>query len=198
MKGGNEQTILASLYNFGNEKTIGLRTWQLQPGLYKLRSGIDRNNDGIADESLADTTIELKERVNDISLNLPAGKLLIVSVEQLKTYSTGKSAKPDLALAARDITFVKNAGEEVDVQAVIHNIGNLAVRNCKVMLAIDGQVKDSLSIPLLEAPNDLKPRSKQVIFRLKPSAGLHMLTIMASCGQAEITTLNNSVSVKMQ
>jgi len=198
VKGGNEQTILASLYNFGNEKTIGLRTWQLQPGLYKLRSGIDRNNDGIADENLVDTTIELKERVNDISLNLPAGKLLIVSVEQLKTYSTGKSAKPDLALAARDITFVKSAGEEVDVQAVIHNIGNLAVRNCKIMLAIDGQVKDSLNIPLLEAPNDLKPRSKQVIFRLKPSAGPHMLTISASCGQAEITTLNNSVSVKMQ
>jgi len=198
VKGGDDKTVRASLYNFGNAKTIGMRTWQLQPGLYKLRSGIDRDNDGVADENLIDTTIELKERVNDISLHLLAGKLLLVSVEQLKAYATGKSAKPDLALAARDITLVKNAGEEVEVQAVIHNIGNQVARNCKIVLTIGGQAKDSLNIPVLEAPNDLKPRSKQVIFRLKPSPGARMLSIDASCGQAEITTLNNSVSVKMQ
>lgn len=198
VKGGDDKTVLASLYNFGSTKTIGMRTWQLQPGMYRMRSGIDRDNDGISDEILTDTVIELKERVNDIPLQLPAGRLLIVSVEQLKAYAAGKSAKPDLAIAARDVTIRKGTGEEIEVQAVIHNIGNQITRNCRIVLTIDGQIKDSLTIPVLEAPNNLKPRSKQVIFRLKSSPGAHSLNINVSCSQAEITTLNNSVSVKMQ
>lgn len=198
VKGGDDKTILASLYNFGNAKTIGMRTWQLRPGLYKVRIGIDKNNDDRVDETWSDTTIELKERVNDISLQLPAGKLLIASVEQLKAYPAGKTAKPDLALAARDVIIHKGTSEEIELQAVIHNIGSQTAVDCKVVLTIDGQVKDSLSIPAIEAPNDLKPRSKQVIFKLKPLQGVDTMSVSVSCSQAEITTLNNSVSVKMQ
>lgn len=198
VKGGDEKKVLASLYNFGEAKTVKMRTWQLQPGLYKVSKDVDLNNDGIADKNLSSTTIEIKERVNDVPLYLPSGTLLIVSVEQLKAYPESKTSKPDLALAERDITIHKETNEGMELQAVIHNIGNEAARNCRIVLAIDGQAKDSLDIAALEAPNDLKPRSKQVIFKLKPLQGAHTLSVSASCNQAEITTLNNTVSVKMQ
>jgi hypothetical protein len=198
VKGGDDKTVRASLYNFSNEKKIEMRTWQLQPGLYKVHVGIDRNDDGLADENLSDTTIELKERVNDIPLHLPAGKLITVSVEQLKAYQTVKAPKPDLALAARDISLNGNTNEEVEIQAVIHNTGNATAHNSKVLLSVDGLAKDSVIITLLEAPNDLKPRSKQVIFKLKPLQGMHTLSVSVLCNQPEVTTMNNIAYVKTQ
>lgn len=198
VKGGDDKTVRASLYNFGSAKKIKMRTWQLQPGLYKVHMGIDRNDDGAADDNLSDTTIELNERVNDIPLQLPEGKLVAIFVEQVEAYPADKQPRPDLALAARDISLTGNTKEEVQVQAIIHNTGNATAHSYKVLLSVDGQVKDSINMTSLEAPNDLKPRSKQVIFRLKSLQGMHTIEVSVSCSQPEITTMNNRALVKTQ
>ncbi|RYG46809.1 MAG: hypothetical protein EOO01_15695, partial [Chitinophagaceae bacterium] len=196
VQGGDEKTIKASLYNFGTAKQIAMRTWQLQPGEYNLRMKVDQ--DHAQDHYLLDTIVKLNERVNDIGLPLPTNKLVTVSMSQVKSYKITKTAKTDLSLAERDIQVHKNANEEIEIQAVIHNTGNLSADKCMVSLSINGEVKDSVLLSELEAPNDLQPRSKQVIFRMKPIDGIHDVSINVACKQPEITTLNNKVTVQVQ
>ncbi|MET0464378.1 MAG: hypothetical protein ABW007_14530, partial [Chitinophagaceae bacterium] len=42
VQGGDQESLQVSLYNFGKEKTIGLRTWQLASGRYRFILGIDK------------------------------------------------------------------------------------------------------------------------------------------------------------
>ncbi len=198
IRGGSNKTVFASVYNFGQEKRVSMRTWQLQPGQYRVRMGIDQNEDGSVDRSWSDTIVTIKERVSDIPLKLPARELILLSVEQLRVGVIHNTLNVDLAITAREISIAKQENGEIEVSAVIHNIGNLSARNSKVVLTVDGQLRESLVIPSLEAPNDLRPRLKQVIFKMKPmQRKMHTMNVTVSCDQPEITTLNNTVSFEI-
>jgi hypothetical protein len=56
-------------------------------------------------------------------------------------------------------------------------------------------LKDSATIPQLEAPDDLQPRIKKVLFRVKLPVGKHFVKVSIECGTPEITRLNNEAGV---
>ncbi len=193
---GNLQSLHASVYNFGQPRSVQMRTWQLEPGVYELRTGLSKDDDDSIHKVLTTDTIAITERVKDITLTLPARQLLVVAVKQLRAYHSRAQQLADLALTASDITM--HAGTKAHtyvVQANIHNVGNKAATDVNVYVNVqlpDGRVlRDSATISRLEAPNDLQPRIKKVACKLELPAGKHFVKISITCRQAEITQLNN-------
>lgn len=195
--GGDQQNIYASVFNFGVEKTVNMRTWQLSPGIYRIRTGIDRNGDERIDKLLTDETFIVTERVKDIPVKLPSAQLLVISAEQTVAYNNNRDeAKADLALSGEDILVKKIPGTELyDIQGCIHNVGNHRAVNSKVMLYIDNRAEDSISLALLDAPDNLQPQMKKVSFLWKPFTGKHSVRLRVDNDQPEITHLNNEASI---
>ncbi len=197
---GNRQSLHASVYNFGQPRTAQMRTWQLEPGVYQISTGLSKNDDDSIHDVLTTDTITITERVKDITLTIPAKQLLIIAVKQLQAYHTSTQQLADLALTKKDITI--HTGKQPHtyvVQAAIHNVGNTIANHVNVYVNAqlpDGHVlKDSLNIQQLEAPNDLQPRIKKVQFTLELPAGKHFIKIKINCRQPEITQLNNEAGV---
>jgi rhamnogalacturonyl hydrolase YesR len=190
--GGDRQSASVSLYDFGKGKKVSMRTWQLEPGLYVVRKGLDSNDDEKIDKWLSTDTLQLTERVNDIAIDLPSRKTILVSVRRLRSYGPVSVQLPDLAVNERDIFLSDRDHRGATVSCRVHNIGSRAASAVVVELLADDQLVDSTVIPVIDAPNDLVPRTAVVHFRWKPATGYHRLKIRVHCGQKEITRLNNA------
>ncbi len=189
---GNNERLEVSLYNFGKEKKIGLRTWQLGTGLYSVILGTDKNSDGIIDQEVSRTNVRLQDSVNDIELDIPSGKNLLLVVEPVGVVPPQPVAKSDLAIHTRDMKIEKrNDGYQASI--VIHNIGSANARGINVMLTIDGKVADSINVPQLEAPNDLVPRMKTVVFKSTQIVDGQRFRVSVKNNSTEVTMLNNNV-----
>jgi hypothetical protein len=191
---GDQRSASISLYNFGAAKSILLKTWQLEPGIYILRQAPDRNDDGIPDEAGTEQKIELKERVNAIGLTIPSKKETLLTITQLKSYGPADADLADAALSADDIRFPDTAmaaGQLSRIQCKIHNIGSRAAENLIIECSVDHKKTGQRTIPVLEAPNDLKPRWTTVDFMWKALPGEHRIGIKIISAQREITKQNN-------
>lgn len=185
--GGNSRSLQASLHNFAAARTVTMRTWQLEPGIYEVRTAT--GNAAAAD------TVKVTERVTDIPLKLPGRRSLEVSVTQLRAANVRHTPKADLALSEKDISIKESPekGQGVyTVQVTMHNIGNRAVTKSSVVLYVDGTAVDSATVAALEAPDNLQPRTRQVLFHWKPAPGAHVVRIGLRTDQPEITTMNNT------
>jgi len=165
-----------------------MQTWLLEPGVYRLITGIDSNDDGEIDADRTERTLVLKERVNQIQLQVPSKKLQAVVIEQLKAGPKTEQAA-DPALSSRDISVSNNA-----VTVKIHNVGNVKARNIRVELWNGKEMTGMHTIAEIEAPNDLNPRFKTISFNLPEGKTTAELTVKLFTEQPEITTLNNTAS----
>jgi hypothetical protein len=193
---GDKHSFRSLLYNFGTPKEIGMRTWQLSPGLYKVKIGTDQNNDGIADDIITSMDVELTERVNDIPLQIPSGKTLIIEVEQVRPSGAIKQQLPDLAIHARDIKITK-ATSGYELSTLVHNIGSRVADAFEIALMIDGKEVAKLHPGAIASPDNLSPQMKPVIFPIKPFKGNVPFMIVIRNTGPEITALNNKVKGMM-
>jgi hypothetical protein len=179
-----------SLFNFGAPRSVTMRTWQLQPGIYQ----VGMSTEGVRDPSV--DTVEVKERVSDIPLVIPSGKNIVVEIRQLKAGPALTIDAPDVALAERDIVLTTGAGREkpADISCRIHNIGRLSAKKIRVTCFVDDKKTGETIIPVLDAPNDLVPKSTMAHFTWMPSPGSHRIEIRATVGEKEITLLNNAAA----
>ncbi|MCG2615868.1 hypothetical protein LZZ85_16350 [Terrimonas sp. NA20] len=189
---GDRQNLKVSLYNFGKEKTIGLRTWQLHTGLYKVILGTDTNSDGVMDEEIYTKEVRLTDSVNDIELLTPSGKNLLLIVEPVEIIAAAVSPRPDLAIHSRDVRIAK-LKDGFEVSAIVHNIGNAAAREINVIMTIDGKAVDSLTVRQLDAPNDLDPRMVKLVFTPRQIKKGQQFQLEVKSKQAELTMLNNNI-----
>lgn len=194
---GDRTSTAISLYNFGAEKNIRMKTWQLAPGVYTLKQGIDRDDDDIIDEIVSEKTMELTERVNAIDLQIPSKKEIILELEQVKPFKTIKEGQTDLALNSNDIRIDNSrplANNSVKVTCRVHNIGNSSAKNAAILFLVDDVEKGRTILGSLQAPNDLQPRMQEMNFDWVPTSGDHKITIRILSSQPEITKWNNEAS----
>ncbi|WP_144008847.1 tetratricopeptide repeat protein [Pedobacter africanus] len=189
---GDTRSAFVSLYNFGAARTVTMQTWLLEPGVYRLRSGTDLDDDGAIDADATERIIVLKERVNQVQLQAPSGKLLAISIEQLKAGAQPGIAA-DVAISPRDIFFVNG---KLDVR--VHNVGNADARNITVELWNGKKKVSSGVITNIAAPNDLQPRWKTISFRLDQAALPSVISVKVFTDQPEITTFNNTASYHLR
>ncbi len=192
VQNGDRENLKVSLYNFGEEKKIELRTWQLHTGLYRVILGIDKNSDGSIDEEIVRKEVRLNDSVNDIELVIPSGKNLLLIIQPIEVISSRLSARPDLAIHPRDIKIAKRS-DGFEVSTLVHNIGNAAAKAINVVLTIDGKPVDSLTVKQLDAPADLNPRMIKLIFKSRQIKAGQQFQLDVKGKEAELTLLNNNI-----
>ncbi len=201
---GDQRSARISLYNFGETKTVTMNSWQLEPGEYTIRIGIDSNDDSAADEPLHENTFTIKERVNAVPIELPSKKNIVVDILQRSAGNPLPARAADLAIHERDIQVKVSPDKmETNIEFKVHNIGNLPAKNVKAGIWIDDQPAGNVMIDQLEAPNDLRPRwtiltTKTIKAPFKSGVTDHKLEIRLQYDGPEITTLNNSAVIKFR
>ncbi len=191
VRGGDHRSARISLYNFGRPRKITMQTWLLEPGVYKLISGMDKDDDGEIDSHQTERTVVLRERVNQVQLLIPSRRLQVISLEQVKTGPKTVVA-PDVAISGRDISF---ASGQLDVK--VHNVGSVTAKQVTVELWNGMRRIESATIAQIDAPNDLLPRWKTISFKTDLKNVTSSITVKVSTDQPEITTFNNTASCQL-
>ncbi len=193
----SRKKLNVSLFNFGPQKTVIMQTWRLEPGHYRLKTGPDENDDGRIDKPGMEKTFKISERMHQLAIPIPSNKRFAITVEQLAAYPKPDFLMPDLALSREHFSLSNSdarAGETLQINASVHNIGNVAAKNIKLEFFVDDKKIDSRQISTIQAPNDLTPKWKTVTTNWVAEKGTHRISAIVSGREKEITQYNNEVS----
>lgn len=181
-------------YNFDPQPQRGaIRVWGVEPGLYRVRTGLDADGDDDLDAAASQAEKQLW-RGAETAIELPARKAWIWEARQIRPASPLRQ-RPDVAVTAEDAAWSPDGVLTVRV----HNIGCTAVRNLTVELkAADGRSLGRKIVDLLDPPLDFQPRLAEVQFRpLPPAPRKTILTVELDpdFDLQEITRTNNTTRI---
>lgn len=130
-----------------------LSVWKIKPGKWRIRLGIDSNNDHIPDAEVNEKVLQL-DRGSEIECAFAPRKNTVLQLELIAPSKNTPWKLPDLAINKKSVKICKN---EVTVR--VYSQGAVATPEAVLELhdATGRKVKTAL-IPLLEAPLDLVPR----------------------------------------
>ncbi|MGD8237876.1 MAG: hypothetical protein PVH68_04950 [Armatimonadota bacterium] len=175
-------------FSFDEQPQRGaLRVWNLAPGTYEVRMGVDADGDDQIDGAAQARRMELK-RYETILVTLPSHKLYIVEAKCIRK-DVPLYDRCDLAISHED------ASRERDRLTVIaHNLGcrptgpfTVEVRGPK------GKLLGSVRHAGLESAEDLEDRKVAMPFDGLPPTGALEVTVR---GEAkEITEVNNAARI---
>lgn len=121
-------------------------------GDWRVTEGVDGDGDDRADGAPTARTVAFGEGLG-VPVTLPPGRTLVLEFV-LTGPEQDLSARPDAAIAARDVTI---AGNRVAVR--VHNIGAAPTPTGRVrLLSADGAVLAQTPLPAIPAPLDLRPK----------------------------------------
>lgn len=145
--------LRVALYNFREQPLEGvMRVWRLDHGRYQVRTGPDRDDNGVLDSPAQEQGLEL-QRYSQIALTLPPRQVTIVQIAQVERLDDIVE-RADLALSPIDTRLHDNGKLEVKV----HNIGVRPARDVRVDLVRGGRVAESNVLAEIQAPVDLEPK----------------------------------------
>ncbi len=177
-------------YNFEPAAQTGkLRVWRLEPGTYRVRTGIDTNGDDKIDEPLGQPrTLDLR-RYEPIPITLPSRKLVVVDVTQIANDPVPLAQRCDLGITREDAVR-----DETTLTVKVHNLG------CEASGPFSVAVKDSDAKTLatqkhhgLDGVLDLQPKVAAFTFADLPTSG--SLRVEVRGPAKEITEVNNTAEV---
>jgi len=171
--------------------TAAMKLWDIKPGKWRVRQGIDTNDDQMIDSEATESLVDL-ERGGSINLRFAQRKYNIVSLELIEPSGKGYWELPDLGIVPDD---VKTNGNQVIVR--VHNIG--AVKSKETVLEIRnslGKTEASVTIPPIEAPIDLKPRWKDIIITVAAGTDLSSGSVLIDPDKKTDQITRNYKSVK--
>ncbi|MHC4143812.1 MAG: hypothetical protein ACYSUD_03435 [Planctomycetota bacterium] len=178
-----------------DERTIGIVPWELEPGgTYRLVLGVDSDEDGEIDRRVEEREFVFPQHGSPINIKAKPRVNYIVEIDQLKRGRPAGPA-PDPGLSAEDIRF--NSDRNL-LMARIHNVGSKPVRGVKVAF-YDGDPQKGgrrvglQTIPNIEPPNDLEPRTVTVgvNYRIESPTEIYIVVDPDNEIADEITTFNN-------
>ena len=188
---GPRRRLKVLAYNFGAEREVGLRLWQMEPGEYDLAVGVDANGDDAPDRAGKPRRVAV-ERGGRLPLRLPADALAVIELTLVKARPAGP--RPDLGIGRPDVRLSAD-GRQVVV--TVHSLGSAPAPATEVGVRdAGGQVVARGKCPPLEAPLDLQARTTEVTLAL-PADARAPLTVALDPGRAlqEITRENNEFAV---
>lgn len=165
--------------------------WSIDPGMWEITQGIDANDDDHADGPVT-TRTEKFERTGSLAFTFPPRATTVLTL-RLKTAGTPYWQRPDLGLDRADIRV---AGRDVHVR--VHSLGSVASPASSIALRDSaGRLLSSVAIPALEAPNDLVPKTADILLPLPAGSSTTgtRVEIDPDHRLEEITTRNNAVSL---
>ena len=192
---GSSDSLNVNLYNFGGEKEISMNLWKLEAGTYQL---ILKNKDGF---TVGDRSLVIIERGQKESIELPDNQELTLTISQQATSNINKKTSPDLAIGIGDVGITPkpiSGSDSVDLNVIIHNIGNAAATNIEVKTWVDGKPLGTTMIDKIDAPNDLSAKTHRVRLAWRNEKGAHDFLVIIKCDQQEITMRNNEFEMHME
>ncbi len=130
----SQKNFKALCCNVGKEKrAFGVQLFELEPGMYRMTLGIDKNGDDQADTLLRDENVMI-ERGTRVFFDLERGHEYFVEFQQMAKGPAWWS-RADVAVCERDL-FVVPAGPAAGTQATlrvrVHNLGTEDARQVTV------------------------------------------------------------------
>ncbi|MBD9536131.1 LamG domain-containing protein [Stenotrophomonas sp. STM01] len=166
-----------------------LTGWNIAPGTWRVRSGVDRDGDGVIDGTAQVREVLLEKSVGTGLRFLP--KQTQVFEFTLVTPGEPVETRADLGIGRGDLRV---EGERVLL--TVHSLGHVATRAGHALLEdARGREVARVAIPALEAPRDLVPRTVEVALPLP--AGFNRsgarVRVMQDGQGSEVTLRNNSL-----
>lgn len=167
-----------------------LTLWNIDPGSWRVRQGIDTNNDQKMDSQITERVVEL-QRGDTLNLKFAPRAYKILELELVKKAEKEYSERPDLAIGPNDIKVEKDS-----ITVRVHNLG--AVNTLSSRLEIKngiGQIIATSPIPTLEAPVDLYPKWLDINIKIPEGTDLEHGSVLLDpeLKIKEITKSNNTV-----
>ena len=174
--------------NFEDGPQTGkLRVWNLAPGTYAVRTGVDLDGDDRIDGAGEKLTLDLK-RYETIPVTLPSRRLYVVEARRLRK-DVPLYERPDLAVTHEDAN--REAGK---LTVVVHNLGCL--RSGPFTVAVEDPSGRTVAVrehPGLEGVADLRDKRVSLDFENLPPHGT--LRVSVAGPDREITEVNNTARI---
>jgi hypothetical protein len=175
-------------YNLGKQPLDAQMTgWNIDPGTWRIRSGIDRDGDGKIDGNPAQHDVPLETSAST-TLRFPPRQTQVFAFERIKA-GTPVETRADLGIGRGDL---HRDGQTLKL--TVHSLGHVATAPGQaVVIDADGHEVARVAIPALPAPLDLLPRTVQLELKLPQDFKRDGASVQVSQqGDAEeVTRLNN-------
>ncbi len=182
----DEFTVLA--YNLKRETVkADMIAWDIAPGIWEAEIGRDSNGDDLPDGPVETRRIEL-ERTGSMELAFAPGTTTVVRMRRVSA-AAPYWERPDLGISPEDVRV--SGG---DVTVTVHGLGAVASPETGIALVgADGRTLASGTVPPIEAPLDLAPRTATVTLRVTSGADLAGSRVVLDPERkiTEITRRNN-------
>jgi catechol 2,3-dioxygenase-like lactoylglutathione lyase family enzyme len=184
-------TIKIIAYDLAQKPVEATMTaWDVQPGTWELKQGLDLNGDEEMDSVLSTRLISL-ERSGDVPLSFAPHATTILSLN-LKESSLPYRQRPDLGIGREDIAL-----QEKTITVKVHSLGSLDAPPSTLALVENGKTLASAAIPAIAAPLDLIPKYAEVSLTVPPNAALRKCAIRIDPEKklSEVTRMNNTIDL---
>ncbi|MDV3467206.1 LamG domain-containing protein [Stenotrophomonas sp. C3(2023)] len=187
----SREAFTVTSYNLGKRRISAAMTgWNVAPGTWTVRSGVDSNGDGRIDGRAVERDVQLETSMAT-ELQFQPGRTEIFEFT-LKRPGTPVEQRADLGIGRGD---VRVQGRQVEV--TVHSLGHVASGTGVAILEdARGREVARTEVPAMEAPSDLTPRTRTVQLPLPAGDrnGLRVRIALAD-GSDEVTQLNNVVDI---
>jgi hypothetical protein len=136
-----------------------LTGWDVEPGTWEMAQGIDADGDDVADQGISRGSVAF-ERSASVAMTFPPRATTVVTLK-LRTPGVPYWRRPDLGIDREDVHV-----EAGVVRVRVHSLGAVP-SSAATLVLVDrrGVVVASAAIPPLPAPDDLLPKSVEVLLR---------------------------------
>ncbi|WP_312316370.1 LamG-like jellyroll fold domain-containing protein [Stenotrophomonas sp.] len=187
----NTERFTVTAHNLGKRAADAqMTTWNVTAGTWRVRSGVDRDGDGVIDGKATTRDVVL-ERSASMPLRFTPGQTQVFEFELVQA-GTPVELRPDLGVGRGD---VRVDGKQVHV--TVHSLGHVGTPvGVAVLEDRNGREIARTEVQAMEAPSDLVPRTTTVGLPLPSGSreGLRVRVLLEG-DAAEVTRLNNTVTV---
>lgn len=188
---GSQSNIEVLAYNMEKQTvSVGMTVWDIKPGSWRVRQGLDLNDDQQIDKNSSERIINL-ERGETIKLAFAAGKNTIVKLELVEPAKTSYKERADVGMSSTDI---KIKGNEVTVR--VYNVGAInSPATTLVLKDAKGSTIATVPVASVKAPLDLVPEWIEVKVKVAEGIDLSSGSVQLDPGKKmnQITRQNDFV-----
>jgi hypothetical protein len=150
----DSKSIELLAYNLDKDTVdAGMSLWDIEPGLWMVRMGLDENEDQQIDTDASGFSVYM-EPGSELDLSFAPRKYTIIKLDLQEPAQTDYTDRPDLAICASGISIKGN-------RVIVRVYSQGAVGSPETLLELKdatGKQINTAAVPALEPPLDLVPR----------------------------------------
>jgi len=186
------QSVKIIAYNLSSAPvTANLTPWNLEPGKWEVRQGIDSRGDGLLTGGAQPREFDF-EHDRPLTITL-APRVTTVIELKLISKDTPYWNRPDLGIGKDDVVI-----QDRKVTVTVHSLGAVDAPATRLALMdANGKVLATVAVPALKAPLDLMPKTAVVTLTIPLGASMKGVSVALDPDKTmkEITRVNNQVKL---